>query len=236
MTTTEPSSVAHAAAGQAALHLPTAMPLSVAAFAAASAPAPQTLAVRAHHVGAESVDLVIVTGPSTHEALAAAGDGALVEDLLRPALEAAASTLGPGVLDAARTEPVGAAFDDPDIEAFALVDDAGQPQAWFGLRTRTAQPAGSEPPAVLDAVTERARLRVLHDIELVLTAEIGRTRLPMRDVLGLVPGTVIELDRAAGAPADIMVNGRLVARGEVVVIDEDYGVRVTEIVTSDHGG
>ncbi|WP_035063204.1 FliM/FliN family flagellar motor switch protein, partial [Cellulomonas bogoriensis] len=51
--------------------------------------------------------------------------------------------------------------------------------------------------------------------------------------LELVPGTVLELDRAAGAPADVMVNGRLVARGEVVVVDEDYGIRITEIVANE---
>ena len=73
-------------------------------------------------------------------------------------------------------------------------------------------------------------MRLLHDVEMTLTAEIGRTRLPVRQVLDLVPGTILELDRAAGAPADVMVNGRLVARGEVVVVDEDYGIRITEIV------
>jgi flagellar motor switch protein FliN/FliY len=74
-------------------------------------------------------------------------------------------------------------------------------------------------------------MRLLHDVEMTLTAEIGRTKLPVRQVLDLVPGTILELDRAAGAPADVMVNGRLVARGEVVVVDEDYGIRITEIVT-----
>jgi flagellar motor switch protein FliN/FliY len=53
----------------------------------------------------------------------------------------------------------------------------------------------------------------------------------MRHVLDLAPGAVLELDRQAGSPADVMVNGRLVARGEVVVVDEDYAVRITEIVS-----
>jgi flagellar motor switch protein FliN/FliY len=76
-------------------------------------------------------------------------------------------------------------------------------------------------------------MRVLYDVEMTLTAEIGRTRLPVRQVLDLVPGAVLELDRAAGAPADLMVNGRLIARGEVVVVDEDYGIRITEIVSAE---
>jgi flagellar motor switch protein FliN/FliY len=71
---------------------------------------------------------------------------------------------------------------------------------------------------------------MLYDVEMTLTAEIGRTRLPVRQVLELAPGVVLELDRTAGSPADVMVNGRLVARGEVVVVDEVYGIRVTEIV------
>ena len=68
---------------------------------------------------------------------------------------------------------------------------------------------------------------------MTLTAELGRTKLPIREVLELVPGTVLELDRAAGSPADLMVNGRLIARGEIVVIDEDYGIRITEIVAEE---
>jgi len=60
--------------------------------------------------------------------------------------------------------------------------------------------------------------------------EIGRTRMTVKELLQLTPGAVVELDRAAGSPADLLVNGRLIARGEIVVVDEDYGIRVTEIV------
>jgi flagellar motor switch protein FliN/FliY len=63
-----------------------------------------------------------------------------------------------------------------------------------------------------------------------LTVELGRTRMTVRELLGLSPGAVVELDRAAGSPADLLVNGRLIARGEVVVVDEDFAVRITEIV------
>ena len=73
------------------------------------------------------------------------------------------------------------------------------------------------------------------DVEMTLTVELGRTRLPLRDVLDLAPGAVLELDRAASSPADILVNGRLIARGEVVVVDEDYGVRITQIVSGQEG-
>ena len=70
---------------------------------------------------------------------------------------------------------------------------------------------------------------------MTLTVELGRARLPVRQVLELTPGAVLELDRSAGAPADVMVNGRLIARGEVVVVDEDYGIRITEIVAGEQG-
>ena len=78
-------------------------------------------------------------------------------------------------------------------------------------------------------------MRMLYDVDMTLTAQIGRTTLPVRQVLDLVPGTVLELDRAAGSPADVMVNGRLIARGEIVVVDEAYGVRITEIITDEDG-
>lgn len=73
-------------------------------------------------------------------------------------------------------------------------------------------------------------LDLLREVELGVTAELGRRRMVVRDLLALTPGTVIELDRAAGSPIDVLVNGTLIARGEVVVIDEEFGIRITEIV------
>jgi len=77
-------------------------------------------------------------------------------------------------------------------------------------------------------------LDLLHDVELAVTAELGRTRMSVRDLLSLAPGSVVELDRAAGSPIDVLVNGTLIARGEVVVIDEEFGIRVTEIISADN--
>ena len=68
------------------------------------------------------------------------------------------------------------------------------------------------------------------------SAELGRTTMTVRDLLALSPGEVLELDRAAGSPADLLVNGRLIARGEVVVVDEDFGLRVTEIIDESAAG
>ena len=76
---------------------------------------------------------------------------------------------------------------------------------------------------------------MLHDVVMELTAELGRTRMTVRDLLGLQPGTVVELDRLAGSPADLLVNGRLIARGEVVVVDEEYALKITELLSgADH--
>jgi flagellar motor switch protein FliN/FliY len=76
-------------------------------------------------------------------------------------------------------------------------------------------------------------LDLLADVEMGVTAELGRTRLTVKELLALTPGSVVELDRTAGSPVDVLVNGTLVARGEVVVIDEEFGVRISEIIGLD---
>jgi flagellar motor switch protein FliN/FliY len=65
-----------------------------------------------------------------------------------------------------------------------------------------------------------------------LAVEIGRTRMTIGDALALGPGSIVTLNRMAGEPIDLLVNGRRIARGEVVVIDEEFGLRVTEVVAS----
>jgi flagellar motor switch protein FliN/FliY len=73
-------------------------------------------------------------------------------------------------------------------------------------------------------------LRVLSEVPLQVTVELGRAMMRVRNLLALREGSVIELDRAPGSPVDVFVNGRLVARGDVVVVDEEFGVRVTEVL------
>lgn len=108
------------------------------------------------------------------------------------------------------------------------------------------QSAAEPAPAAFDALPDNApaptrelsadRLELLHNVEMAVTAELGRTRMTVRDLLSLMPGTVVELDSAAGSPVDLLVNGTLIARGEVVVVDEEFGVRITEIVSSGFEG
>lgn len=75
------------------------------------------------------------------------------------------------------------------------------------------------------------RLDLLLDVPLEVNVELGRTRMTIQDLLQLAPGSVIELDKVAGEPLDILVNGRLVARGEAVVVNDKFGVRITDIVS-----
>lgn len=72
---------------------------------------------------------------------------------------------------------------------------------------------------------------LIRDVPLQVTVELGRTRKLIRDILELAPGSVVELDKLAGEPVDILVNGKLIAKGEVVVIDENFGVRITDIIS-----
>lgn len=70
------------------------------------------------------------------------------------------------------------------------------------------------------------------DVQVQVAVELGRARLQVRDVLALGPGSVVELDKHAGEPVEVVVNNKTIARGEVVVIDENFGVRITEIINS----
>ena len=112
-------------------------------------------------------------------------------------------------------------FSDPHAQVFDLQDADGRTIGRFAIRiTRT--PDGDATPTL--------RLRRIAGVQMDLTVEIGRTRMAVRDVLGLEPGSIVELDRSAGAPADIKLNGRVIAHGEVVVVDRDYAVRITRIL------
>lgn len=98
--------------------------------------------------------------------------------------------------------------------------------------TVNVQPAAFttfEPTAVKEA--EPNNLSMLMDIPLQVTVELGRTKRSVKDILELSSGSIIELDKLAGEPVDILVNNKLIAQGEVVVIDESFGVRVTDIVS-----
>ncbi|MBQ9537757.1 MAG: flagellar motor switch protein FliN, partial [Treponema sp.] len=78
--------------------------------------------------------------------------------------------------------------------------------------------------------TEQGNIGLIMDVFMEMTVELGRTKKTIKEILGMGEGTIIELDKLAGEPVDILVNHKAIAKGEVVVIDENFGVRVTEIL------
>jgi len=81
------------------------------------------------------------------------------------------------------------------------------------------------------SIDSELNLDCILDVTVTLSMEVGRTRMPIRSLLQLNQGSVVELDRLAGEPLDIFVNGTLVAHGEVVVVNEKFGVRLTDVVS-----
>ena len=93
------------------------------------------------------------------------------------------------------------------------------------------QPAEFAPFQSADVAANMGNIDLIVDIPVRVTVELGRTRKMIGEVLALGPGSVVELNKMAGEPVDVLVNGKLIARGEVVVIDESFGIRVTEVVS-----
>jgi flagellar motor switch protein FliN/FliY len=79
-----------------------------------------------------------------------------------------------------------------------------------------------------------AELERLYDVPVELAVEIGRTQMTIRETLALGPGSIVTLNRLAGEPVDLLVNGKPIARGEVVVLDEEFGLRVTEVLVAEN--
>lgn len=96
---------------------------------------------------------------------------------------------------------------------------------------KTVQPVQFAPLVEEQRRGNSGTLDMILDIPLEVTVELGRTKRLIKDVLELAVGSVIELDKLAGEPVDVLVNGKIIARGEVVVIDENFGVRITDILT-----
>ena len=92
------------------------------------------------------------------------------------------------------------------------------------IELETLLPFDGDPAADTD-------IGLLLEVPLSISVELGRTSLTIRELLALGQGSILQLDRHAGEPVDVLVNGKRLARGEVVVIDEDFGIRVTEVVT-----
>lgn len=103
-------------------------------------------------------------------------------------------------------------------------------QAGAELASAAVQPVAFGQLGVGTRAADSKNLDLLLDVEIPIAVEVGRTQLSLEEVLRLVPGSVIALDKKAEEPVDLRVNGKLVARGEVVLVDDTYGLRITQIV------
>ena len=227
------------AAHQAAAILPAPAPLTpaepVTAATVLAALGDDAVAVSADVAGQRRGSVLVVAGPALTAALAGSPMGALpLTEALRPTLELLAGALGTSALGNLVERPAAEAVRLLASGQHVLVPLTGEDgsQVWVGVATADAG-RGTAPSGSLSAEGASLGLEMLQDVVMELSAELGRTRMTVRDLLSLQPGNVVELDRLAGSPADLLVNGRLIARGEVVVVDEDYALKLTELV---HGG
>ena len=229
--------------------LPSSAPLAVGTpVAGTPEELPAGPAVAAKFGGTAAGEIAILVSQDLADALQHSPLGELDLALaVRPAMESATGVFGPVVVDpgqvldpqvvlgslAAKGELVMVPLLDGDTVraavALVLTPWPGAP-APYGLQPINELADQSRPAAAPQAPARPGGLDLLHDVEMEVSAELGRTRMSVRELLSLSPGAVVELDRAAGSPADLLVNGRLIARGEVVVIDENFGLRITEIV------
>lgn len=187
--------------------------------------------------GAEVVEAKVGIGPIGLAEIKPSGGGSLLVAAGLFLGSDHVATIGAGVVAASETAEDSAQtespHDDSSVAATSPADaiDSGAAAEAVDLpevATPRSEPATSRPdPSPLDGPRS---LNLLRNVEMNVTAELGRTRLTVSELLSLTPGSVVELDRAAGTPIDVMVNGTLIAKGEVVVIDEEFGVRISEIV------
>lgn len=218
--------------------------------ASAQLPDPAGTAITALVTGMVEGQILIVLGQELVDALKDTPFGALEPaQALRPAIETIAESMGgqisgtPSAIEAQDCLEVlvgGTIVIVPLMSGAAVGAVAG-----FSFTQAPGQSGQPPPPGMQGAGaggaaagTTRAANRswgieMLRDVEMEVTCELGRTRMTVRQLLALAPGDVVELDRLAGSPADLLVNGTLLARGEVVVVDESFGLRITEIVTGD---
>jgi flagellar motor switch protein FliN/FliY len=196
--------------------------------------------------------IAVLVGADLVQALAGSPMGVLdLASATQPALDAAAAVLGVRcgaareVSIALVTDDLGGPFTVVPLlgatgAAGALLVSVAATAAVAALDAADAGIVGTRPPQAsfgrVGGATAARGIEMLHGVDMEVTVELGRTRMTVRDLLALSPGAVLELDRAAGSPADLLVNGRLIARGEVVVVDEDFGLRVTEIIDETTAG
>ena len=142
--------------------------------------------------------------------------------------------------DEEETSPEEQALADEWAAALSEAGDANQDDIDAMLNQSAAAPSaprapmeefGSSPKSNMPVSMEGPNLDVILDIPVSISMEVGNTEITIRNLLQLNQGSVVELDRAAGEPLDVFVNGTLVAHGEVVVINEKFGIRLTDVIS-----
>ncbi|QQE80815.1 flagellar motor switch phosphatase FliY [Alicyclobacillus sp. SO9] len=177
--------------------------------------------------GTDPANTSSINGTDAHNEVAAASADAVNSFAGTAAVRADASHLHAGMeQQAALSGSTGSG------SAHAGSIPATQLNSSFGSNQAIFQPSFAELDDSFESTPENSRnLSLILDVSLNVTVELGRTKKPIRDILDLAPGSVVELDKLAGEPVDILVNSRRIAIGEVVVIDENFGVRVTDIIS-----
>jgi flagellar motor switch protein FliN len=254
--------LARAAAAAAAAVLPAGEPLSAGTPVAGTDATVDGFAgaVIADLEGPFAARVAVLVGPDLVGALAASPLGGLdLAAALQPTLDGAVAALGARA-GATRQVELGLVLSDlggpftsvhlsGSVPAAALLLPDALLRAAASEAAQAAQEKAADPSGLRLLAPEHTEagpasvtpdqprgIELLHGVDMEVTVEIGRTRMTVRELLDLAPGAVLELDRAAGSPADLLVNGRLIARGEVVVIDEDFGLRITEIAVDAAAG
>lgn len=207
----------------------------------------RTVALRFTTGDGQAGSIALVALTSFAEALERAASDEILLTSCASALDAAARAISDQATvdldtEAAHETDPERSVDEPDdagLAVYPLVDGSDLLGCLVLRITSGATPAAATPApsdergstaGATRAGTSSGPSYVLADVEMGVTAELGRCRMTVRELLSITPGAVIDLDRAAGAPVDVLVNGTLIARGEVVVIDEEFGIRISELV------
>ncbi len=164
-------------------------------------------------------------------------DDPLEEDITEALVADATADLptadaGDELVDALAADLDDAALTADDIAALIAAEEAfDPPSAGVELAPRVEDVQLPELPRVLAPITDVGGIDLLMDVPLQITVELGQATRTIRELLEIGQGSLLHLSRHAGEPVDVLVNGQAIAKGEVVVIDENFGIRVTEVVS-----
>ncbi len=174
--------------------------------------------------------------------------GGMAEEPVKETVPAPAPTPAPEPAPMPIPEPQPIPMQQPDMNAYQQMPQMGMPMYQQPMMPQMGMPMYQQPmmpqmapvnvqPAQFQTFSAQAtqavpqeNMGLIMDVPLEVTVELGRTKKSIAEILDFAPGTIIELDKIAGEPIDVLVNGKFVAKGEVVVIEENFGIRVTEII------